>query len=185
MSNPLSNLARSLNPASSVPTERAVLREIDESTKAPALFFLISGILWLLLGTIFAIIASIKMHTPGFLGQYEWLTFGNIRTAHLNSVIYGWASNSAFAVALWLMARLSRMRLRHPAIVLTAACVWNVGVTIGIAGILCGDSTGIEWLEIPTYATPILFVGYALIGVWAVIAPRPPRGPRLPARRWA
>jgi cytochrome c oxidase cbb3-type subunit 1 len=169
MSNPLSNLATSLNPGTPVPVERAILREIDESTKAPALFFLISGILWLLVGTVFALIASIKLHSPSFLGESEWLTFGNIRTAHLQSVIFGWSTNAAFAVSLWLMARLSRMRLRHPGIVLAAACLWNLGVTIGVAGILRGDATSIEWLEIPTYATPILFVAYALIGVWAII----------------
>lgn len=184
MSNPISNLVSSLRPSTPVPTERAILREIDESTRAPVLFFLISGILWLLLGTVFALIASIKMHTPGFLGTEEWLTFGNIRTAHLNSVIYGWGTNAALAVALWLMARLSRNRLRHPEIVLTAACLWNLGVTIGIAGILAGDSTSIEWLEIPGYATPILFVAYALIGVWAIITFRFRQSPHIYVSQW-
>jgi cytochrome c oxidase cbb3-type subunit 1 len=123
----------------------------------------------LLIGTVFALVASIKLHTPDFLGDYEWLTFGRVRTAHLNSVVYGWSNNVAFAVAFWLMARLSRARLRHGGLLVVAACFWNLGVTIGIIGILAGDSTSIEWLEIPPYATPLLFVAYALVGVWAVI----------------
>ena len=49
------------------------------------------------------------------------------------------------------------------------AAFWNLGVTIGILGILAGDSTGFQDLEIPGYATILMFIGYLLIGVWAVL----------------
>ena len=164
------SLAASLNPTT--PTDavgRAELSEIDASAKWPVLVFLLSSLIWLLVGTGFALISSIKLQTPDFLGDQEWLTFGRARTAHLNSVVYGWSVNVAFAVAFWLMARLSRAKLRHPGLLVIAACFWSLGVTIGIGGILSGDSTSIEWLEIPPYATPLLFVAYALVAVWAII----------------
>jgi cytochrome c oxidase cbb3-type subunit 1 len=165
-----SSLAASLNPATPpVAVARAELSEIDASTKWPVIVFLLSALAWLLVGTVFALISSIKLHTPGFLGDYEWLTFGRARTAHLNAVVYGWSTNAAFAVAFWLMARLSRAKLRHPGVLVIAACFWNLGVTLGVAGILAGDSTSIEWLEMPPYATPLLFVAYAIVGAWAVI----------------
>ncbi len=165
-----SSLAASLSP--NTPPDamaRAELSEIDASTKWPVIVFLVSSLAWLLVGTVFALISSIKLHTPGFLGGYEWLTFGRARSAHLNSVVYGWSVNVAFAVAFWLMARLARSKLRHPGLLLIAGCFWNLGVTIGVIGILAGDSTSIEWLEIPPYATPLLFVAYALVGIWAII----------------
>lgn len=165
-----SSLAASIHPATSLDAvPRAELSEIDASTKWPVLVFLLSSLAWLLLGTVFALIASFKLHTPEFLGNYEWLTFGRARSAHLNAVIYGWSTNAAFAVAFWLMARLSRARLRHAGVLITAACFWNLGVTLGIIGILAGDSTSIEWLEMPPYATPLLFVAYALVGAWAIV----------------
>ena len=34
-----------------------------------------SGMAWLLVGTLFALIASYKLHSPEFLNQYAWLTF--------------------------------------------------------------------------------------------------------------
>ena len=171
MSSANPSLAASLKPGTSEATaERALLSEIDVSTRRPVFFFLCAAIGWLLVGTVFALIASFKLHNPAFLGQAEWLTFGNIRTAHLNSVVYGWATNAAFAVAIWLMARLSRTQLRHLGILDVAGFFWNLGVAIGLAGILRGDSTSIEWLEFPAYATPLLFVAYALIGIWAIIA---------------
>lgn len=179
------SLAQSINPATSVSTvTRAELSEIDASTKAPALFFLISSVLWLLVGTAFALISSFKLHTPEFLGDYEWLTFGRARTAHLNTVIYGWSVNAAFAVAFWLMARLSRSVLRHPIMLFVAGAFWNIGVSIGVFGILRGDSTSIEWLEMPPYATPLLFVAYALIGAWAIITFRFGKSAHIYVSQW-
>ncbi len=179
------SLAKSLHPeASPDMVKRAELSEIDASTKAPALFLLGSAVLWLLIGTVFALIASFKMHMPHFLGDYEWLTFGRIRTAHLNAVVYGWSVNASFAVAFWLMARLSRGVLRHSGLLFIATVFWNLGVTIGIVGILIGDSTSIEWLEFPPYATPLLFVAYALIGAWAVITFRFGKSKHIYVSQW-
>ena len=163
---------------------RAELSEIDASTKWPVIVFLLSALVWLLIGTVFALISSIKLHTPEFLGNYEWLTFGRARTAHLNSVIYGWSTNAAFAVAFWLMARLSRAELRHAGVLIVAACFWNLGVTLGVIGILAGDSTSIEWLEMPSYATPLLFVAYALVGAWAVITFRFRKAEHIYVSQW-
>jgi cytochrome c oxidase cbb3-type subunit 1 len=179
------SLAASLSPAtSSEIVTRAELSEIDASTKAPAMFFLCSAILWLLAGTAFAIIASFKLHNPAFLGDTEWLTFGRVRTAHLNAVAYGWSVNASFAVALWLMARLSRAVVRHSGLLMLAGALWNVGVTIGLYGILAGDSTSVEWLEMPTYATPMLFVAYALVGAWAVITFRFGKSEHIYVSQW-
>jgi cytochrome c oxidase cbb3-type subunit I len=179
------SLAASLAPSTPAHVvSRAELSAIDASTKAPALFFLISSVLWLLAGTVFALIASIKMHTPEFLGDAQWLTFGRVRTAHLNAVIYGWSVNASFAVAFWLMARLSRAVLRHPIVLFIAGAAWNVGVSVGIIGILIGHSTSIEWLEMPGYATPLLFVAYALIGAWAIITFRFGKSAHIYVSQW-
>jgi len=151
------------------PGRRAQLDEIDASCRVPVLFFFVSGLLWLLAGTAFALVASIKLHTPSFLAGQEWLTFGNVRTVHLNTVVYGFASQTAVGVAIWLMCRLCRVPLIAPGIVTLANIFYNIGLSVGVVGILAGDSTGIEWLEMPRYATPILFVSYALIAVWTLI----------------
>jgi len=179
-----SNLAASLNPAAPDPAPRAGLGEIDASVRWPVVVFVVSSLLWLLLGTVFALISSIKLHTPGFLGDVEWLTFGRARSAHLNAVIYGWSTNIAFAAAFWMMARLCRIRLRHGGLLIVAACFWNLGVTLGVGGILAGDSTSIEWLEMPPYATPLLFVAYALVGAWAVITFRFRRSEHVYVSQW-
>lgn len=150
-------------------TRKAQLAEIDASCRVPVLFFFISGLFWLLAGTLFALIASYKLHTPSFLSSWEFLTFGNIRTAHLNCVIYGFSSQIAVGVGIWLMCRLCKVALIAPGLITVANIFYNIGVTVGVGGILIGDSTSIEWLEMPRYATPIIFFSFALIAVWNII----------------
>lgn len=164
------SLLSSLNPATQPDTLAAHERaEIDASTRLPVLVFFGSAIFWLLIGSLLGLLAAWKMTHPVLLDSMGWLTFGRIRPAHLNAVIYGWASASGIGVGLWLMARLCRVPLMHSKLLISAAVFWNLGVLVGILGILAGDSRSIEWLEIPGYATPILFVAYALIGIWAII----------------
>lgn len=149
---------------------RVQLSLIDQSMKVPSLFFLISGVLWLQIGTALALIASFKLHNPEFLANYEWLTFGRARAAHLNAMAYGWSNNAIFAIGLWIMARLSRVQVRHGGFLLVAGIFWNIGVTAGVVGILAGHSTSVEWLEMPKNVAPLLATAYAMIGVWAIVS---------------
>ncbi len=151
------------------PEQRALFADIDRSCRGPVLFLFGNALLWLLAGTVLALIASIKLHAPGFLADAAWLTFGRVRPAHLNTVVYGFASQAAIGMAIWLMCRLSRVPLLQGGLVLAATVFWNIGVTVGVTGIFLGDSTGIEWLEMPAYASPILFISYGLVAFWAVL----------------
>ncbi|MFP4156628.1 MAG: cbb3-type cytochrome c oxidase subunit I [Opitutales bacterium] len=163
---------------------RAELSEIDASIRSAALFFVVSAIGWLMIGTVFALIAAFKAHEPDFLGAYEWLTFGRARSAHLNAMALGWGNNIIFAVGLWIMARLCRTPIRHKGMLIIAGVFWNIGMTVGVFGILRGDMTSVEWLEIPQYATPLLAVSYALIGVWGVLAFRFRKGDHVYVSQW-
>ncbi len=164
--------------------QRTQLGEIDDSCRGSVLLFFISGMVWLLIGTVFAIVASYKLHSPDFLGDYAWLTFGRIRTAHLNAVIYGFSAEIAVGVILWLMCRLCRVPLMAQSVINSAAVLWNVGLLLGIGGILAGDTTGVEYLEMPKYSTPILFLAFALIAVWTIVIFRFRREKHLYVSQW-
>jgi cytochrome c oxidase cbb3-type subunit 1 len=149
--------------------EKAQRALIDESTRLPVVLFYASAVFWLLVGTVFALLASFKMNAPTFLDQWSWLTFGRVRPAHLNAVAYGWAASAGIGTGLWLMARLCRTPLRHSKLLIGAAVFWNIGLLLGTLGILAGDGRSIEWLEFPNYASFMLFVAFGLIAVWAII----------------
>ena len=160
-----------MSSANSNTTEQdALLRAgIDRSLRHPVMFFLTSGAAWLAVSIFLGVIASAKVHSPGFLSQCSWLTYGRIFPAHINALIYGWGMQAAFAVIIWLMARLSRKECTASGTILTAGHIWNLGVTLGILGILSGNGTGMPWMEFPAFAWPVLAVSYFIIVIWSFI----------------
>ena len=148
---------------------RLASAEIDVSCRGPLLLLFVSGLSWLVLGLLLALISSIKLHAPAFLADVPWLTFGRLRPAAMNAILYGFASQTAIGVSLWMMCRLGRTRLLFHTPLFLATALWNSGVLLGLLGILSGGSTGFEWLEMPRYVSPILFLAYALIGSCALV----------------
>jgi cytochrome c oxidase cbb3-type subunit I len=161
--------------------ERAL---IDASTRVPVLMFYTSAIVWLLIGTLLAGFTSFKLHAPDMFSGVSFLTWGRVRPAHMSVMVYGWASMAGMGTTIWLMARLCRTTLRHPLLLVTGAAFWNLGVLLGIGGILAGDSTGYEWLEFPSYSAIVLFVAYLLIISWAVLMFRFRRGGTIYITQW-
>lgn len=122
-------------------------RTLDQSARKPILFFIVSSVIWLVIGSILGLLVSIKFHSPTFLGTEALLTFGKLRPLHLNIIAYGWLSFAALGVSLWLVPRLTKVPLQNPKTLLAAGILWNVGVTLGCLGILFGYTDGLEWLE--------------------------------------
>ena len=165
-------------------TEQLERAYIDSSTRVPVLMFYTSAMAWLILGTLLAGFVSFKLHEPDLLSNISFLTWGRVRPAHMNVMVYGWASMAGMGTAIWLMARLCRTVLRYPLLLVAAAGFWNLGVLLGVGGILLGDSTGYQWLEFPGYAAIILFVAYTLIASWAVLMFRFRRGEQIYITQW-
>ncbi len=136
---------------------------IDHSLRHPVMFFLTSGSVWLAVSMLFGALASAKIHWPGLMSDCAWSTYGRVFPAHINTLIYGWGMQAAFAAILWLMARLSRKPCTMTGSILTAAHLWNLGVALGTVGILGGYGTGMPWMEFPRFAWPVLFVAYSVI----------------------
>lgn len=126
-----------------------------------------SGLAWLFVGTVLALMASIKLHKATFLGDVAWLTYGRIEPAAANAIVYGFAMQTALGALLWIMCRLGNVRLLFQPTLCVAGLIWNLALTVGFIGILTGASTGYEWLEMPKFAALMMFVAYAMIGVCA------------------
>jgi hypothetical protein len=105
---------------------------IDASTRVPVLMFYTSAMAWLILGTLLAGFVSFKLHSPDLLSDISFLTWGRVRPAHMNVMVYGWASMAGMGTAIWLMARLCRT-LRYPLLLVAGACFGNLGVLLGVA----------------------------------------------------
>ncbi len=142
---------------------------IDASCKVPVLLFIGSSVFWLMVGTILALLASIKLHTPTLHSNIAFLTFGRVRPAHLDMVVFGWSAMVGLGVSIWTVCRLCRVPLRFPQMLVMAAIIWNIGVAAGLFGVLAGQSNSIEWIEFPQYATFTLFVAFAIVSIWTIM----------------
>ena len=142
--------------------------KIDASCRVPLLALFGGAALWLVIGSVLAMIASIKFHAPDFLADCPWLTYGRVQPAADNALLYGFCIPAALGVMLWLFARLSQAPLCLPFVTVVAANLWHLGVLVGLAGILIGVSTGFTWLEFPRGGSVLLFAAFLLIAISAM-----------------
>ncbi|PAW87842.1 MAG: hypothetical protein B9S33_05620 [Pedosphaera sp. Tous-C6FEB] len=143
--------------------------QVEASCRLPVLFLAFSGAAWLVAGAVIALLASVQLYHPTFMEGCAWVTYGRLRPAAVNALAYGFALQTAFALALWLIARLGRVELVAPLGLTIAAKFWNIAVTVGVLGILAGDATGSDLLDFPAYAALPLFASYAFIAAWALV----------------
>src|SRR5436309_15266668 len=86
---------------------------VDSATVRVTFEYVAWATVWLLVGTIIGLIASIKLHWPEFL-PYAWLSFGRVRLAHTNLVLLGWSSLALVGLSLYVVSRTSRVPLWNP-----------------------------------------------------------------------
>lgn len=147
------------------PQELAERARADASTGPLVFFFYCCAIVWLLVASAAGLTASIKLHEPDWLTSQAWLTFGTIRTIHLNSVAYGWAPMAGLGTALFVIPRLLKTPLIGMRFAFVGAVLWNAALIAGLGSIAAGFNDGLEWLEIPWQIDILFAVGGALIGL--------------------
>lgn len=151
-------------------TDSNEVSTIDSHARAPLLLLLGSGLVWLVVSGVLALIASVQLHTPGFLAGCAWLTYGHTQALQETAFVYGWLANAGLALGLWVLARLGGESLRAGNWVTVGALFWNLGVTLGLVGIMAGDATGHALFQLPRYVQPLLLVAYGAIAVAGVLA---------------
>lgn len=154
--------------------EIAVRVLADRSTAGPVLTYAAYAVFWLIMGSVFGLITSLKFTFPDWLNQSAWLTLGRTRPVHLNMTIMGWASMGGIAALLWMLPRLLRTPLRGGVFATIGAHIWNLAMIAGMIAIFAGWTDGVEWLEIP-WVIDIAFVfsgGLAAIPLFMTLKKR-------------
>ena len=138
---------------------------VDPATVRVTFEYVACATVWLLVGTIAGLIASIKLHWPQFL-PYAWLSFGRVRPAHTNLVLFGWASLVLVGLSLYVVARTSRVPLWSPRLARVALALWNVALAGGFVTLLAGVSRGPQeyrewvWPLAVILAAAVVIAGY-------------------------
>lgn len=140
---------------------------IDASCRLPLLALFGGAALWLIVGQVLGLVASLSFHKPDLFADCPFLTYGRAQAAANDAILYGFAIPAALGVILWIFARLSESELLLPLMPLVAANLWHLGVFIGLVAILIGDSTGFAWLEFPRGSSVLLLAAFLLIAISA------------------
>lgn len=156
-------------PTTSTASDSISVSEIDASCRVPLFTLLVSAAVWLVIASVFGLIASLKFHSPNFLSACPLLTYGRVHPAAINALLYGFAMQAGLGIALWIIARTGQTRVVQPWLISFGGQLWNLGLTIGFILILIGDNTGFENLEMPRCAVVFLFLGYLLIAFFSLL----------------
>ncbi|MDD4933140.1 MAG: cbb3-type cytochrome c oxidase subunit I [Methylacidiphilaceae bacterium] len=144
--------------------------EAGSSLRGPFLWLLGPATVWLWVATILALLGSLKLVDPRFLGAWGWLTFGRISPAAFLSFVYGFGVPVGLSAALWAVTKGGRLPLLGRRWCLATSFLWNVGLWGGITGVLAGESRSLSWLGLPTFSLPSLGLAYLLSAGWLVAA---------------
>jgi cytochrome c oxidase cbb3-type subunit I len=144
-------------------------KQIDASCRVPLLVLFGGAALWLVVGSVLALVASLTFHMPDKFGDCPWLTYGHVQAAADDALLYGFCIPAGLGVMLWIFARIGQTPLRGAMVPVVAAHLWHLGVLVGLVGIFVGDSTGFQWLEFPRGGSALLFFAYLLLGLWALM----------------
>jgi len=159
--------------------ERHEAATCTASCRTPVLTLLVFALCWLVGAGMLHLLASIKLQAPELLAACPWLTYGRLQPAAWNAFVFGFCVPGGIAVATSVAAQSARAPLLGGGVMTVASVFWNAGLAIGLVGILKGDSTGVQTLELPVYIAPLMFGACAVLTLCPVVSfsPHPGKQP--------
>jgi cytochrome c oxidase cbb3-type subunit 1 len=136
----------------------------------PLLVLFGSAVSWLVVSGVIALVSGIQLHSPGFLADCPVFTHGRAEALAETAFVYGWLANLGLGLALWVLGRLAGEPLRAGNWIAAGAVFWNLGITLGLVGIVTDGATAVPLLELPRGIQPLLLVAYGAIAVGGVLA---------------
>ncbi|MCC7138053.1 MAG: cbb3-type cytochrome c oxidase subunit I [Planctomycetes bacterium] len=138
--------------------------------------YLLSAVVWLLLGTLAGLLDAFRFNHPDFL-EVAWLSFGRVRPIHTGMVLWGWASLALIGISLYVVPRSCRTNLHSVRAARVALWLWNAAIALGSVALAAGQNNGNqEYREYPIFlrlgAVPLpvvpLLAAAALLLVWTI-----------------
>lgn len=106
-----------------------------------------SAVIWLAVGTSFALIAAIEMVSPDFLGGISYLEFGRLRPIHVNSVTFFWLSMANIGAFYYIVPKLTGRPLWSEQLAKVSMWLWNIVGILMVLTLAAGFSQAREYAE--------------------------------------
>ena len=141
--------------------------------------FFYSSIFWLIVPGIVGLLMATFLYIPALfdalpLALKPYLSFGRIRPAHVNLMIFGWLSQAYVGGILFILPRLTRTRLYSERLAHANWWLWNLMLVGAAVTLPLGLTQGREYAEMIWPLDWLLIVNWALltINIWATFARR-------------
>ncbi len=123
------------------------------------------AVLGLLIPLTIALVLSVKLHNPEFLGESAALTFGRLRIFHTLGTIFGWISVSFLAILYYCVPKLARRPLLSEPLAWVTLLLYGVTLTAGLVSILMGHIQGIEYAEFEWFIDIPFAIAFVLAAI--------------------
>lgn len=155
---------------------------VDPETHPAAVLHLVVAGAFLAIGSLFALVAAIKLAEPGFLSGVAFLSYGRLVPMATNALLFGWLTIGLVGAAYFVVPRVSGVALRGGRLAMASVALMTVGFGAGLVGIALGFSEGRLYLEMPLFADAIALAGLiaAAVVITRTVAASPRRDSLLP-----
>jgi cytochrome c oxidase cbb3-type subunit 1 len=141
---------------------------VEQSARVPLLLLIVSSMKWFAISAVFGVIAFAQLHAPA-MSKLPFLTYGRVQPVFVDALVYGFLTNAAVAVGLYLICRLGRTTLALPSWVTIATLFYNVSLTIALVAILAGYNTSQQLFEFPKGPAIAMFVSFLPLALSAFL----------------
>ncbi|GAC1408875.1 MAG: cytochrome-c oxidase, cbb3-type subunit I [Actinomycetota bacterium] len=142
-------------------------RLLPTKPDAAARYALYSAIAWFVLWMLMAAVVAIKLVFPKLLHQFPWMSYGRLRPAETNILMWGVLFNGAMGAAFAIIPRVCGVKLWSERIAAQLVMFVDTIVLAGTLLLLVGRTEGIEGFEWPWPVAIALTL--AMLGVLQVL----------------
>ncbi len=127
--------------------------------------WLVSGAVWMVIGTLAGAGSAIHLVAPDYFANIPHLEFGRIRAVHVNSVLFGFVNAMLVGAALYMLPKVLDTKLYTESMAVLAAVFYNAGVVLGDLGLLLGFTQGREYAEYIFPSDVLIVIAFVLLSV--------------------
>jgi len=128
--------------------------------------FTYCAVFWALVGMVAGVYVAAELVWPTIDFGLPQLSFGRLRTAHTNLVLFGFGVSALIGTAFYSVQRTSHVRLFAPGLAWAVFYAWQAAIVLGAASILAGWNAGKEYAELEwpfDIAITLAWVGFAVV----------------------
>lgn len=123
----------------------------------------LAALITLIIAATFGVVASLQLINPGMTGDVAWLSWGRLRFAHTQGIMFAWLGNAFFAFLYHAVPILTGRPVTSRALGRWLFGLWNFAVIMpGWILVLAGISQPLEWAEFPMIVDVVIVIALLL-----------------------